>query len=424
MVFQAHCATKTNGGGEVMNRSMNAGGAIVLPGLFFVSGAASGEVSKIKMNRANKQYNGDIPFRKIVNIHWSSTPKLLLLVVIIMVGNVLMIALNQGLVTDEWCKEYRSTDCRRYWGARHIIFHSWFLIALLLCQAFLFFYSASRAYKRRSCKWYICYALQAVMFASVLGWVVATDFYGTYEVEYTGTKVGYLLVHFGILFMTMLPHGKRFAFPVYVTCLMCLFSYHPILKWGKTNSKVGSLLSIEVIPAYISGVLTREDAFLTGWLRKQMTAYLWLPIFSIYAVGMLVDDCIGNERDRMEKQTHMWVGQLYVTFVLYGCGLQEMCRHLHITRAQNLSSIAFYVFHPLLMEIMFQITPYTWKGDHYWWGLGAPYFFHSSTLLVMMLPCCKRKHNSRAQVQGQTAESAPTAEPDPSSMADVVPKTE
>ena len=97
-----------------------------------------------------------------------------------------------------------------------IIFHSWYLLVILMLQAFFFCYSASRAYVRGSLKWWICYACQFVLLIGATSYFAATNLMDTYHDQHLDALIGYVLTHVFALGLTMLLSGSRIAFFVYI----------------------------------------------------------------------------------------------------------------------------------------------------------------------------------------------------------------
>ena len=148
---------------------------------------------------------------------------------------------------------------------------------------------------------------------------------------------------------------------------------------------------MQVVPGYFSGMLSREGDLLTGWPRKQFAAYMWYPMFIIIGFNAWVNPCLGDLSSyRKEEVPWQWVGQMYIIFVFYACGFEEMMRHVVISRAHSLSSIALYVFHPLVLDIAHLTTQSYWLGvkdgsetSAYWYMLLLPWAFHGITLAIL-----------------------------------------
>jgi len=263
---------------DIMEFAEIAGDAVVMPGLFFVSGAVFAEISQLQICR-NMEEQGHVTFRQLLVIHWGSAPKIMFVLLLCLVSNVIRIALNQGLLTDTYCDEYGSTDCRTNWDMIAIVYHSWYLIAILLFQAFFFCYSASRAYVRGSLKWWICYACQFVLLIGATSYFATTNLMDTYHDQHLDALIGYVLTHVFALGLTMLPSGSRIAFFVYIGGLWLSCYQYPVGGNVIPGRKVGLLACLCAFPGYFAGMLSREDGFLCGWPRSKFAAYMWYPMF-------------------------------------------------------------------------------------------------------------------------------------------------
>ena len=288
-----------------------------------------------------------------------------------------------------------------------IFYHSWYLIAILLFQAFFFCYSASRAYVRGSLKWWICYACQFVLLIGATSYFAATNLMDTYHDQHLDALIGYVLTHVFALGLTMLPSGSRIAFFVYIGGLWLSCYKYPVNVTYR--GKAGLMTCLCAFPGYFSGMLSREDGFLCGWPRKQFTAYMWYPMFVTMGFMVWVEPCRGwseqhgfssTSRHVAREVGWKWVGQLLCTFVFYACGFEEMMRHVEISRAHVLSSVALYAFHPLVLQIAFVSSPYYWrKSSSFWYMLLLPWVFHGSTLAIMESNSLYNNVKHRAEVQ-------------------------
>jgi len=119
----------------------------------------------------------------------------------------------------------------------------------------------------------------------------------------------------------------------------------------------------------------------------------------------VIDPCrgwseqIGASRTVAREVGWKWVGQLLCTFVFYACGFEEMMRHVEISKAHVLSSVALYAFHPLVLQIAFLSSPYYWRDSSFWYVLLLPWVFHGSTLAIMASNSLYINIAHRAEVQ-------------------------
>ena len=267
LVVLQHFSTMTDQD-DIMDLASVAGDAVVVPGLFFVSGAVFAETSHRQISRKMEE-QGHVTFCQLLVIHWGSAPKIMFVLLLCLVINVIRIALNQGLLTDAYCDEYDSTSCRANWDVENIIFHSWYLVTILVLQAFWFCYSASRAYMRGSLKWWICYACQLVLLTGTTSYFAATNLMDTYHDQHLDALIGYVLTHVFALGLTMLPSGSRIAFFVYIGGLWLSCYKYTVGGNVIPGSKVGLLACLCAFPGYFAGMLSREDGFLCVWPRRQ-----------------------------------------------------------------------------------------------------------------------------------------------------------
>ena len=98
LVVLQHFSTMTDQD-DIMEFAAIAGDAVVIPGLFFVSGAVFAEISQRQISRKMEE-QGHVTFHQLLVIHWGSAPKIMFVLLLCLVTNVIRIALNQGLLTD------------------------------------------------------------------------------------------------------------------------------------------------------------------------------------------------------------------------------------------------------------------------------------------------------------------------------------